>query len=69
MKRLSIISLALFFFSCTDNETACDINATLLDYTGFDGCGFVLEIVEEGKKKQVLNLEALSREGSSSRII
>ena len=55
MKRLWFISLALLVFSCEEKEETldCDIKATLRDYTGLDGCGFVLvldngEVLEMG---------------------
>ena len=64
MKRLWIISLALLVFSCGDKETICDIKATLKDYTELDGCGFVLVLEEVGKKKEILDLSALSGWGS-----
>ena len=60
MKRLWLISLALLVFSCGDKETACDIKATLRDYAGLDGCGFVL-VLEDG---EVLDLRALSGWGA-----
>ena len=49
MKRLWLISLALLVFSCEDKEETldCDIKATLRDYAGLDGCGFVL-VLENG---------------------
>ena len=49
MKRLWLILLALLVFSCDDKEETldCNIKATLRDYTGLDGCGFVL-VLENG---------------------
>ena len=49
MKRLWLISFALLFFSCDDKEQTvdCNIKATLKDYTGMDGCKFVL-VLENG---------------------
>ena len=55
MKRLWFILTLLFIFSCEDKDDTldCDIKATLRDYTGLDGCGFVLvldngEVLEMG---------------------
>ena len=58
MKRfLSLLILTgfLFIISCEDKDETldCDIKATLRDYTGLDGCGFVLvldngEVLEMG---------------------
>ena len=50
MKRLWLILPLLFIFSCEDkNETlGCDIKATLRDYAGLDGCGFVLVLDNGG---------------------
>jgi|TARA_B110000438_G_scaffold278445_1_gene302029 hypothetical protein len=50
MKRLWFISLALLVFSCEEKEETldCDIKATLRDYAGLDGCGFVL-VLEDGE--------------------
>ena len=49
MKRLWLILFVLLFFSCDDKEQTvdCNINATLKDYTGIDGCKFVL-VLENG---------------------
>ena len=58
MKRslpLFILIGLLFIISCEDKDETldCDIKATLRDYTGLDGCGFVLvldngEVLEMG---------------------
>ena len=58
MKRflsLLILTGLLFIISCEDKDETldCDIKATLRDYTGLDGCGFVLvldngEVLEMG---------------------
>ena len=58
MKRflsLLILNGLLFIISCEDKDETldCDIKATLRDYTGLDGCGFVLvldngEVLEMG---------------------
>ena len=44
-----ILTVFLFIISCDDNDKTivCDIKATLRDYTGFDGCGFVLVLQDE----------------------
>ena len=46
MKRLWLILTLLFVFSCEDKDETldCGIKATLRDYAGLDGCGFVLEL-------------------------
>ena len=50
MKRLWVILFALLFFSCDNKEETvdCNIKATLKDYTGVDGCKFVL-VLENGE--------------------
>ena len=58
MKRflpLLMLTGLLFIISCEDKDETldCDIKATLRDYTGLDGCGFVLvldngEVLEMG---------------------
>ena len=50
MNGLWLISLALLVFSCEGKEKTleCDIKATLRDYAGLDGCGFVL-VLEDGE--------------------
>lgn len=50
MKTLILILLAIVFLSC-ENESVgdCTVPATVLDFTGFDGCGFVLEL-EDGSR-------------------
>ena len=58
MKRflpLLMLTGLLFIISCKDKDETldCDIKATLRDYTGLDGCGFVLvldngEVLEMG---------------------
>ena len=60
MKRLWVILLALLVFSCEDKEETldCDIKATLRDYAGLDGCGFVL-VLEDG---EVLEMGAFDEE-------
>ena len=52
---LFILTGLLFIISCEDKDETldCDIKATLRDYTGLDGCGFVLvldngEVLEMG---------------------
>jgi len=49
MKRRWLILFVLFVFSCDDKEETldCNIMATLKDYTGMDGCEFVL-VLENG---------------------
>ena len=49
MKHLWLILFVLLFFSCDDKEQTvdCNIKATLKDYTGMDGCKFVL-VLENG---------------------
>ena len=50
MKHLWLISFALLVLSCDDKEETvdCNIKATLKDYTGVDGCKFVL-VLENGE--------------------
>ena len=49
MKRLWLILIVFLIISCEDKEETldCDIKATLRDYAGLDGCGFVL-VLENG---------------------
>lgn len=49
MSRLVSVSVLLLIWGCGDeDETACDTEATLRDYTGLDGCAFVL-VLESGQ--------------------
>ena len=47
---LFMLTGLLFIISCEDKDETldCDIKATLRDYTGLDGCGFVL-VLENGE--------------------
>ena len=50
-KIFPLIILAAILFNCTDEnsvEQPCSTPATVRDFTGLDGCGFVLEL-ESGK--------------------
>jgi hypothetical protein len=47
VRNFAVIFILFFSLNCGDEETACDIKATLRDYAGLDGCGFVL-VLEEG---------------------
>jgi hypothetical protein len=45
MKTLITILFVVALLSCeTDSVGDCTVNATVRDLTGFDGCGFVLEL-------------------------
>ncbi|MBH30964.1 MAG: hypothetical protein CMG71_03110 [Candidatus Marinimicrobia bacterium] len=50
--------LFLLLWGCGEDGTLCDTTATLEDYTGFDGCGFVL-VLEDG---QVLEMGGFDEE-------
>jgi hypothetical protein len=60
MKHFWLISLALLIFSCEDKEETlgCGKKATLKDFAGLDGCGFVL-VLENG---EVLEIEGFDEE-------
>ena len=47
VRNFAVIFILFFSLNCGDEETACDIKATLRDYAGLDGCGFVL-VLENG---------------------
>ena len=47
VRNFAVIFILFFSLNCGDEETDCDIKATLRDYAGLDGCGFVL-VLEEG---------------------
>ena len=47
VRNFAVIFILFFSLNCSDEETSCEIKATLRDYTGLDGCGFVL-VLEEG---------------------
>ena len=56
MKEVYVIIIScLMILSCVDenitpkgkNTNGCSIEATVRDYTGLDGCGFVLELKDE----------------------
>ena len=48
MRRRASGLLFLLLCGCGEDGTLCDTKATLEDYTGLDGCGFVL-VLEEGQ--------------------
>ena len=48
VRNFAVIFILFFSLNCGDEETACDIKATLRDYAGLDGCGFVL-VLEDGE--------------------
>ena len=53
VRNFAVIFILFFSLNCSDEETSCEIKATLRDYTGLDGCGFVLvldngEVLEMG---------------------
>ena len=47
VRNFAVIFILFFSLNCSDEETSCEIKATLRDYAGLDGCGFVL-VLEEG---------------------
>lgn len=57
MKTFAFISV-LFLLSCAKSKQSCDgaIKAKLVDLTGLDGCGWVLEKTDE-KRLEPINLE------------
>jgi hypothetical protein len=60
MKRpcLLIFASLVFLFRCDDNPlvtTVCLTPATMVDLSGLDGCGFVLEL-EDGKRLEPLTI-------------
>ena len=48
VRNFAVIFILFFSLNCSDEETSCEIKATLRDYTGLDGCGFVL-VLEDGE--------------------
>ena len=56
--RSLILAIVTFFFlsACNENigpSSDCEITATVIDMTGLDGCGFILQ-TDEGKKYEPL---------------
>ena len=58
VRNFAVIFILFFSLNCSDEETSCEIKATLRDYTGLDGCGFVL-VLEDG---EVLEMGAFDEE-------
>ena len=52
VRNFAVIFILFFSLNCSDEETSCEIKATLRDYTGLDGCGFVL-VFDDGMKIQI----------------
>ena len=48
MRKLASAAVLLLLWGCGEDDTRCDTEATLEDYTGLDGCGFVL-VLEDGQ--------------------
>ena len=57
-RNFAAIFILFFSLNCSDEETSCEIKATLRDYTGLDGCGCVL-VLEDG---EVLEMGAFDEE-------
>ena len=47
-RNFAAIFILFFSLNCGDEETSCEIKATLKDYASLDGCGFVL-VLEDGE--------------------
>ena len=58
VRNFAVIFILFFSLNCGDEETSCEIKATLRDYAGLDGCGFVL-VLEDG---EVLEMGAFDEE-------
>lgn len=56
MKKISVfLFLAVIFIQCEEESPDCTVSATVRDLTGFDGCGFVLEL-EDGTRIEPVRL-------------
>jgi hypothetical protein len=56
---LFAITLLLFGTACRKNECSASEKAVIRDYTGLDGCGFVIELMD-GTVLEPVNLEDFS---------
>lgn len=57
MKNL-IVAIIILFAGCTSEKNACGsdaVKATIKDFTGLDGCGWVL-VLEDDTRLEPLNL-------------
>jgi hypothetical protein len=58
MRKLASAAVLLLLCGCGEDGALCDTKATLEDYTGLDGCGFVV-VLEDGA---VLEMGAFDEE-------
>ncbi len=50
-----LFTLMFFLTACPDNECETGVNALLLDYSGLDGCQWIIEL-ESGQRLEPLNI-------------
>lgn len=58
---LAICAMALLLWACPRNQCPEGVDALLRDYTGLDGCRWILEL-EDGQRLEPVNLHELDFE-------